>query len=74
MEAKAFYTQVEKIENSINYEQFKEILKNIITKYDFVECPEEESKRIFGDHDKISFKLFKKIFNVIWTFIFDYSD
>lgn len=73
-EAKAFYTQVEKIENSINYEQFKEILKNISTKYDMGECPEEESKNIFGEHDKIPFKHFKKIFNVIWTAMFDYSN
>ena len=73
MEAKAFYTQVEKIENSINYEQFKEILKNISIKYEMDECPEEESKKIFGDHDKIPFKFFKMVFNTIWNVKFDYS-
>ena len=73
IEAKAFYTQVEKIENSINYEQFKEILKNISTKYEMDECPEEESKKIFGDHDKIPFKFFKMVFNTIWNVKFDYS-
>ena len=37
------------------------------------ECPEEESKKIFGDHDKIPFKFFKMVFNTIWNVKCDYS-
>lgn len=73
-EAKDFYSQVEKIENRINFEQFKEILKNISIKYEMEECPEEIAKGMFEGKEKISFKFFKKIiFDSLWKVKFDYT-
>jgi len=74
-DAKKFFEEVSNIENSVDLEQFKTILKTISNEYKIEECDEETAGFIFNNlkdkDDKISFKKFKILFKTLWNIKFN---
>lgn len=74
-EAKKFFEEVSNIENSVDLEHFKTILKNISNEYKIEECDEETADFLFNNlkdkDDKVSFKKFKILFKTLWDIKFN---
>ena len=77
-DAKKFFEEASNIENSVDLEQFKEILKNVSNEYKIEECDEETAGIIFNNYkdedDKVSFEKFKKLFKNLWDIKFNINN